>query len=79
MIRLERGRMAPKWRSWPAVSLVLIGIWAVASFPFDGPMSFWPIYPTGIWGRGAGVLDAFREPLGPLSKTSTIVQLFLRA
>ncbi len=48
--RRERGRMAPKWRSWAAVSLMLIGIWAVTSFPFDGPMSIWPIYPIGIWG-----------------------------
>lgn len=48
--RRERGRTASKWRSWAAVSLMLIGIWAVTSFPFEGPMSFWPIYPIGIWG-----------------------------
>lgn len=40
----------PAWRSWLAVSVLLLGIWAATSLASGHPLYFWPVWPIGGWG-----------------------------
>ncbi|MCX2728631.1 DUF1707 domain-containing protein [Saccharopolyspora sp. NFXS83] len=42
--------MEKQWREWAQVSFLLVGIWLVISLASGEMITFFPIFPMGIWG-----------------------------
>lgn len=42
--------MAPRWRQYGQIALLLISIWAMNSVISGEALFFWPIFPLGPWG-----------------------------
>jgi hypothetical protein len=44
------GHAGSSWRSWLSTAVIVIAVWAVASFVTGGFLVFWPIWVIGPWG-----------------------------